>query len=128
MGSDSQTERENCCLELELHCFVISLLAMKWNKNLLLLAWLLVVVMGAATGKYRSRAHYPRRRYVKRFRPRHRHFYEYYEPTYERIYSSRYVPDYKDDVIYRELSSSPVLALSGVGYVANSGGAIHVVG
>ena len=78
-----------------------------------------------ARGRYRTR--YPRRRYLKRYRPRHRH---YYEVSYERVYSSRYVPDYEDEVIYRSVERSrPVVALSaGVGYVANSGGALHVVG
>ena len=90
--------------------------------------WLLLEVFGSfAKGSYRAR--YLGRRYLKRYRPRHRHYY--LEPSYERVYSTRYVPDdYEEDVIYRSVGRSrPVLALSGgVGYVANSGGALHVVG
>jgi len=102
---------------------------MKWNRHwLLALVWLLLhQVFGSfARGRYRSR--YPGRRYLKRYRPRHRHYY--LQPSYERVYETRYVADYDDDLIYRSAGSSrPVLALSGgVGYLANSGGALHVVG
>ena len=80
-----------------------------------------------ARGRGRYRTRYPRRRYLRRYRPRHQH---YYQLSYERVYESHFVPDYEEEVIYRSVGSSrPVLALSpGLGYLANSGGALHVVG
>ena len=97
--------------------------------------WLWLEVFGSfAGGRYRSR--YQGRKYQRRYRPRHQHYY--LQPSYERVSVSRYVPDYEDDVVFRSVgrsSSRPVLALSGglggvggVGYIANSGGALHVVG
>ena len=94
--------------------------------------WLMLEVFGCfARGRYRSRTRYPGRRHLKRYRPRPQH---YYELSYERVYSSRHVPVWPDqaddEVIYRYLGRSrPVLAISpGLSYVANSGGALHVVG
>merc|ERR1711963_526532 len=84
----------------------------KWNRSLIMLAWLVVVGLGPATGRYRGG--YQRRRYVKRYRPLHR---PGYQSAYDRVYGASL-----------GLSAGPVLALSGVGYVANSGGALHVVG
>merc|ERR1712173_126122 len=87
-------------------CGSADLLAMKCNRSLLLLAWLVLLLLGAAAGRYRGG--YQRRRYVRRFRPRPP-LLHYQLPKYQRVLSR------------------PVVALSGVGYVANSGGAIHVV-
>merc|ERR1712156_191988 len=98
MGSCSETERGAGTSR----CGSADLLAMKCNRSLLLLAWLVLLVLGAAAGRYRGG--YQRRRYVRRFRPR--------PPLHH----------------YQRVLPRPVVALSGVGYVANSGGAIHVVG
>ena len=90
--------------------------------------WLWLEVFGSfAGGRYRSR--YQGRKYQRRYRPRHQHYY--LQPSYERVYERRYVPHHEEEVIYSSVgarSSRPVLALSGVGYIANSGGALHVVG
>merc|ERR1712061_380231 len=124
----AQTRRAPACIPVSGVWLGLDLVAMRCNRHwmLPLLVWLLLEVAGSfARGSYRTR--YPARRYLRRYRPRHRHYY--LEPSYERVYETSYIPDHEDDVIYRSVERSrPVLALSGVGYVANSGGALHIVG
>jgi len=84
---------------------------------------------------------------------RHRHTHDYYEPTYEKTYEIPYEPRYEEsyepdyDYEYEPrqqdnrvstsstsntglggLDLAAALGLTGVGYVANSGGALHIVG
>ena len=76
---------------------------------------------------------------------RHHHTHEYYEPTYERTYETSYEPSYEYEEEYEPepvqdnrvstsvgglggIDLAAALGLTGVGYVANSGGALHIVG
>ena len=74
--------------------------------------------------------------------------YEYYEPTYEKVYETRYEPHHDEEFYYEDeldyekgeevgwtsgtqyggLDLAAALGLTNVGYVANSGGALHIVG
>ena len=105
-----------------------------------------------------GRRRYSRRKYGRKYQshhhhsPRHHHKHhhttEYYEPSYERTYEKEYKPTYEEDVVYEDeldysegdrvvfdtgsryggLDLAAALGLTGVGYVANSGGALHIVG
>ena len=103
--------------------------------------------------RYKSyRRSRPRHSYVRRYKV-HRHTHDYYDPTYERTYETgyepshekTYEPSYEYDYEYEpkqqdnRVSSSvgtglggfdlaAALGLTGVGYIANSGGALHIVG
>merc|ERR1712106_759180 len=97
----------------------------------------------------------PRHSYGRRYKVhRHRHTHDYYEPTYEKTYEIPYEPRYEEiyepdyDYEYEPrqqdnrvsttsstsntglggLDLAAALGLTGVGYVANSGGALHIVG
>ena len=107
---------------------------------------LLVLVLSLVEGRrrryksyYRSR---PRYGYARRYKV-HRKVHEYYEPTYERTYEIPYdEPEYDYEYEYEPpqerrittttgvggLDLAAALGLTGVGYVANSGGALHIVG
>ena len=90
------------------------------------------------------RRHYGRKYHHHHHHHSHSHKYEYYEPSYERVYEKEYDPHHHDDDDFSDIGGTRVafdtgsrfggldlaaaLGLSGVGYVANSGGALHVVG
>ena len=95
--------------------------------------------------KYQSHHHH---HHSPRHHHKHHHTTEYYEPSYERTYEKEYKPTYEEDVVYEDeldysegdrvvfdtgsryggLDLAAALGLTGVGYVANSGGALHIVG
>ena len=101
-----------------------------------------------------GRRRYSRRKYGRKYpghrhhhkHHKHRHITEYYEPSYERTYEKEYNPHEEEEVVYEDeldygdrvvfdtgsryggLDLAAALGLTGVGYVANSGGAIHIVG
>ena len=95
---------------------------------------------------YRRKHSHGRRHYGRKLHHHHKHTYEYYEPSYERVYEREYDPHEDDDIVFRDedisggrvafdtgsrfggLDLAAALGLTGVGYVANSGGALHVVG
>ena len=117
-----------------------------------LLQVLLVLALCSAVSGGRRR--YSRRKYGRKYpghrhhhkHHKHRHITEYYEPSYERTYEKEYNPHEEEEVIYEDeldygdrvvfdtgsryggLDLAAALGLTGVGYVANSGGAIHIVG
>merc|ERR1711913_222700 len=113
-------------------------------RLLILVCLLAVIVFTESRRRYKSyRRSRPRYRYPKRYKV-HRHSHEYYEPTYERTYEIPYEePSYEYDYEYEPqptdnrittttgvggLDLAAALGLTGVGYVANSGGALHIVG
>merc|ERR1719188_3507 len=103
-----------------------------------------------SSSRYYRRKHlhgHGRRHYSRKLHHHHhKHTYEYYEPSYERVYEREYDPHEDDDIVFRDedigggrvafdtgsrfggLDLAAALGLTGVGYVANSGGALHVVG
>merc|ERR550519_119644 len=116
--------------------------------KLLILVCLLVLMLSLVEGsrrRYKSYHRYrPRHGYARRYRV-HKKVHEYYEPTYERTYEIPYdEPEYDYEYEYEPpppqerrittttgvggLDLAAALGLTGVGYVANSGGALHIVG
>merc|ERR1711915_157429 len=101
-------------------------------------------MLEARRRRYKSHRRYrPRHSYGRRYKIHHR-VHEYYEPTYEKTYEVPYEPSYSYDYEYEYepsednkitvssgvggLDLAAALGLTGVGYVANSGGALHIVG
>merc|ERR550519_2256152 len=107
--------------------------------KLLILVCLLVLMLSLVEGRkrrYKSYHRYrPRHGYARRYRV-HKKVHEYYEPTYERTYEIPYEDEYEPPQDKRITTTTGVggldlaaaLGLTGVGYVANSGGALHIVG
>merc|ERR1719250_599844 len=103
--------------------------------KLLILVCLLVLVLSLSLVEGRSRrykSYYrsrPRYGYARRYKV-HRKVQEYYEPTYE--YEYEYEPPQERRITTTTgvggLHLAAALGLTGVGYVANSGGALHIVG
>ena len=108
---------------------------------------MIVMMELASSGRYYSRRGHGRRYHGRKLHHHHhhKHTYEYYEPSYERVYEKDLDPhDYEDTVFRNDIGGNRVafdtgsryggldlaaaLGLTGVGYVANSGGALHVVG
>merc|ERR1712038_813316 len=108
--------------------------------NILLLVLVVAeLVLGAPAPRTYRRRHHAR----KYHHHDHLHTYEYYEPSYERVYEREYDPYEDEEIVLTEdsgrvafdtgsrfggLDLATALGLTGVGYVANSGGALHVVG
>merc|ERR1712179_154503 len=131
---------------------VLSALMNQIVKIILLLTLAAELCFGGSRGFNRRgrRKHGHRRGYHSRkyHHHKHDHIYEYFEPSYERVYERDYDPHHDEDIEYRDdidiggggrvafdtgsrfggLDLAAALGLSGVGYVANSGGALHVVG
>ena len=107
-------------------------------------------VSGRSSRRYNRRKYgrkYPRS-YGRRHKHHHKHHYEYYEPSYEKVHETSYEPHHDEEVLYEDeleyeegervgwtsgtqyggLDLAAALGLTGVGYVANSGGALHIVG
>ena len=106
----------------------------------------MLAVMTLVEGRRRRYKSYrrsrPRYGYARRYKI-HKKVHEYYEPTYERTYEVPYdEPSHDYDYEYEYepkqdkrtttgvggLDLAAALGLTGVGYVANSGGALHIVG
>eukprot|EP00091_Calanus_sinicus_P019492 TRINITY_DN4917_c0_g1_i3.p1 TRINITY_DN4917_c0_g1~~TRINITY_DN4917_c0_g1_i3.p1 ORF type:complete len:155 (-),score=28.07 TRINITY_DN4917_c0_g1_i3:160-555(-) len=118
-------------------------------KLLILVCLLASLSLVESRRRYKSyRISRPRHSYGRRYKV-HRHTHDYYEPTYERTYETpyepKYEPSYEYDYEYEPkqqdnrvstsvgtglggLDLAAALGLTGVGYVANSGGALHIVG
>merc|ERR1711892_1306949 len=122
-------------------------------RLLILVCLLATLALVESRRRYKSyRRSRPRHSYGRRYKVhRHRHTHDYYEPTYEKTYEVPYEPSYEKsyepdyDYEYEPrqqdnkvstsstglgggLDLAAVLGLTGVGYVANSGGALHIVG
>merc|ERR1711892_1623533 len=125
-------------------------------RLLILVCLLATLALVESRRRYKSyRRSRPRHSDGRRYKVhRHRHTHDYYEPTYEKTYEPRYEEIYEPDYDYEYeprqqdnrvsttsstsssglggslggLDLAAVLGLTGVGYVANSGGALHIVG
>merc|ERR1712106_468119 len=113
-------------------------------RLLILVCLLASLALVESRRRYKSyRRSRPRHSYGRRYKVhRHRHTHDYYEPTYEKRYEPDYDYEYEPRQQDNKVSTSStglggglggldlaaLLGLTGVGYVANSGGALHIVG
>ena len=94
--------------------------------------------LGSSSSRYYRRGKYSSRRYRPRYYSRKLHIHHHHHYDHDHHY-------YDDDILYTDdlggdrvafdtgsrfggLDLAAALGLTGVGYVANSGGALHVVG
>ena len=99
---------------------------------------MLLAELGSSSSRYYRRGKYSSRRYRPRYYSRKLHIHHHHHYDHDHHY-------YDDDILYTDdlggdrvafdtgsrfggLDLAAALGLTGVGYVANSGGALHVVG
>ena len=100
---------------------------------------MLLAELGSSSSRYYRRGKYSSRRYRPRYYSRKLHIHHHHHYDHDHHYHD------DDDILYTDdlggdrvafdtgsrfggLDLAAALGLTGVGYVANSGGALHVVG